>query len=67
MYTLILNFTYPLRRLRVPPVEYHWSRPRNLKKFLALFYSGRSRRSFFIGIVMKHLFDSHTEFSTACA
>jgi hypothetical protein len=23
---LILNFTYPLRCLRVPPVEYHWSR-----------------------------------------
>jgi len=22
---LILNFTYPLRCLRVPPVEYHWS------------------------------------------
>jgi hypothetical protein len=21
---LILNFTYPLRCLRVPPVEYHW-------------------------------------------
>jgi hypothetical protein len=26
MYMLILNFTYPLRCLRVPPVEYHWSR-----------------------------------------
>jgi hypothetical protein len=32
MYMLILNFTYPLRFLRVPlgvrvpPVEYHWSR-----------------------------------------
>jgi hypothetical protein len=25
MYMLILNFTYPLRCLRVPPVEYHWS------------------------------------------
>jgi len=24
MYMLILNFTYPLRCLRVPPVEYHW-------------------------------------------
>jgi len=23
MYMLILNFTYPLRCLRVPPVEYH--------------------------------------------
>jgi hypothetical protein len=23
---LILNFTYPLRCLRVPPVEYHWSK-----------------------------------------
>jgi len=23
---LILNFTYPLRCLRVPPVEYHWPR-----------------------------------------
>jgi hypothetical protein len=27
MYMLILNFTYPLRCLRVPPVEYHCSRP----------------------------------------
>jgi hypothetical protein len=32
MYMLILNFTYPLRCLRVPlgvrapPVEYHWAR-----------------------------------------
>jgi hypothetical protein len=26
MYMLILNFTYPLRCLRVPPVEYHWSK-----------------------------------------
>jgi len=26
MYMLILNFTYPLRCLRVPPVEYHWIR-----------------------------------------
>jgi hypothetical protein len=26
---LILNFTYPLRCLRVPPVEYHWSRGPN--------------------------------------
>jgi hypothetical protein len=26
MYMLILNFTYPLRCLRVPPVEYHWDR-----------------------------------------
>jgi hypothetical protein len=25
MYMLILNFTYPLRCRRVPPVEYHWS------------------------------------------
>jgi hypothetical protein len=25
---LILNFTYPLRCLRVPPVEYHWSKAR---------------------------------------
>jgi len=25
MYMLILNFTYPLRCLRVPPVEYHWA------------------------------------------
>jgi len=25
MYMLILNFTYHLRCLRVPPVEYHWS------------------------------------------
>jgi hypothetical protein len=25
MYMLILNFTYPLRCLRVPPVEYHCS------------------------------------------
>jgi hypothetical protein len=24
---LILNFTYPLICLRVPPVEYHWSIP----------------------------------------
>jgi len=23
---LILNLTYPLRCLRVPPVEYHWDR-----------------------------------------
>jgi hypothetical protein len=23
---LILNFTYPLRCLRVPPVEYYWSK-----------------------------------------
>jgi len=27
MYMLILNFTYPLRCLRVPPVEYHCLRP----------------------------------------
>jgi len=26
MYMLILNFTYPLRCLRVPPVEYHWAK-----------------------------------------
>jgi hypothetical protein len=26
MYMLILNFTYPLRCLRVPLVEYHWSK-----------------------------------------
>jgi hypothetical protein len=26
MYMLILNFTYPLRCHRVPPVEYHWSK-----------------------------------------
>jgi hypothetical protein len=26
---LILNFTYPLRCLRVPPVEYHCLRPQN--------------------------------------
>jgi len=26
MYMLILNFTYPLRCLRVPPVEYHCPR-----------------------------------------
>jgi hypothetical protein len=26
MYMLILNFTYRLRCLRVPPVEYHWFR-----------------------------------------
>jgi hypothetical protein len=33
MYMLILNFTYPLRCLRVPPVEYHClSRPRTLWK-----------------------------------
>jgi hypothetical protein len=27
MYMLILNFTYPLRCLRLPPVEYHCLRP----------------------------------------
>jgi len=27
MYMLILNFTYPLRCLRVPPVEYHCFTP----------------------------------------
>jgi hypothetical protein len=26
MYMLILNFTYPLRCLHVPPVEYHCSK-----------------------------------------
>jgi len=26
MYMLILNFVYPLRCLRIPPVEYHWLR-----------------------------------------
>jgi hypothetical protein len=37
MYMLILNFTYPLRCLRippgvhVPPVEYHWSRESTCK------------------------------------
>jgi len=29
---LILNFTYPLRCLRVPPVEYHWIRPSHYRR-----------------------------------
>jgi hypothetical protein len=29
---LILNFTYPLRCLRVPPVECHWSKGSVSKK-----------------------------------
>jgi hypothetical protein len=44
MYMLILNFTYPLRCLRVPPVEYHWSRAFAAIKFDEVFSSYQPRK-----------------------
>jgi hypothetical protein len=48
MYMLILNFTYPLRCLRVPPVEYHCSKWRQpfLHRSGCIFKISRLQRVF---------------------
>jgi len=47
MYMLILNFTYPLRCLRVPPVEYHC--------FSVLWATNFMSRCQSVAVEMKHL------------
>jgi len=57
MYMLILNFTYPLRCLRVPPVEYHCLRQQcavnvNRNKVLQLIFIEQKFNRWHVGIEM---------------
>jgi len=54
MYMLILNFTYPLRCLRVPPVEYHWARQNS---FTACVVWGLHIRNFALRVLMIRLWN----------